>query len=143
MMTQQQQTRFESAAALEAFLAASPDAAQFVDWTQNAVILRENIPAPEPAAKKPVPRVKMLGKETAQLMEPLLDGSWRPTTVQKHFFKCLDCGLVWQTKTEADICATSGHVPVHVRQYGGYFENGIRRGHATFEIPAVRLEDVE
>lgn len=135
---------FGSAAYVEQFVSENAGAVEFVNWIKNSVTVSGELAPNKPVQQKPAARVKMLPDlEVATLMEPLLDGSYRQIWVEKHFFKCLDCGLVWQTETEAEICAKHNHATEHVRFYGGRFENGVHVGGAEHKIPAVRREAPE
>lgn len=88
-------------------------------------------------------------KERAEVefMEPhSYDGwntvTWEKVSVIKTRWMCNECGLVWNMQHEAENCAKRGHATSYVKHYGGYYENGVRRGGAQYTLYAVRREKV-
>lgn len=53
--------------------------------------------------------VRRLERVEAPVMEPLYDGSFRESTVDKYAWQCLGCGLGWAIRWHADTCGDRGH----------------------------------
>lgn len=53
--------------------------------------------------------VRRLDVVDAAVMEPMLDGSFRETTIKKRSWQCLGCGLAWAIKWHAESCESRGH----------------------------------
>lgn len=90
-------------------------------------------------------RAQMLEKALVTLMEPDLRSDailWREVEVEKHLWRCMECGLVWQMRHEAENCSKRGHKPSYVRGYGGRVENGVYQPAATYTFHAVRRDPI-
>jgi len=98
---------------------------------------------------------KLPEKEEMTFMEPMLNGDYQPYQIEKFPWKCKICGLVWQTREDAERCplltenpfvhAKPPHAPVYQRMYGvRYVENGVPRGNPyTIDFKAMRKEEPE
>lgn len=98
---------------------------------------------------------RLPAKEPMVFMEPYIDGHWEEIEVEKYPWKCKICGLVWQTRRQAENCPIlvefsfvkpkSPHAPIYQRMYGvRYVENGQPRGHIyTVDFKAMRKEAPE
>ncbi len=98
---------------------------------------------------------KLPEKEEMTFMEPMLDGSYTEVEVEKYPWKCKICGLVWQTREDAENCpyelkppfcpVKPPHFPTYKRMYGvRYVENGSPRGNIyTVDFKAMRKEEPE
>jgi len=94
-------------------------------------------------------------KEHMIFMEPDEHGYWEEVEVEKYPWKCKICGLVWQTREDAERCpyltdnpfcaSKSPHYPMYQRMYGiRYVENGVPRGNPyTIDFKAMRKEEPE
>lgn len=88
------------------------------------------------------PTIKMLKpKEEMTFMEMSINGDFEEVTVEKNPWQCLICGLVWQTKHEAEECESRGHVDNYTKRYGvRYVENGRPVGGYEVVFKALRKE---
>lgn len=86
----------------------------------------------------PLPRTRQMEKIVAGTMEPLIDGDWRETNVEKYAYQCTGCGLVWSREWHADTCRDRGHVSEWQQRYtSGPVVNG-RPTHERF-YPRIAL----
>lgn len=69
--------------------------------------------------------VRRLERVEAPVMEPLYDGSFRESTVDKYAWQCLGCGLGWAIRWHAETCESRGHrVQWQQRYVTGPITNG-------------------
>ena len=82
-----------------------------------------------------------------EIMEPMLDGSFREATIDKsHNWRCDGCGLVWEKRWHAETCESRSHrASFEQGPYGvRYVENGRPVGDLKwYTRRAVRREKVE
>jgi hypothetical protein len=98
---------------------------------------------------------KLPEKESMVFMEPMLDGSYTQMRTEKYPWKCKICGLIWQTREDAESCPYTRDNPFmrpkpphgasYTRLYGvRYVENGVPRGNLReIAFHAMRKEDPE
>ena len=81
---------------------------------------------------------------TANIMEPLIDGGYRPDSVRKYSWRCDGCGLVWPMKHQAESCESRGHVASYSQSYAkGPIINGRPSRVDYYDRSAIRRERVE
>jgi len=85
-------------------------------------------------------RVKRMEKGKVELWTYDAHGNPMPELVEKYFWKCLGCGLVWATRQDAQACEARGHKPYYIRIYGGRIENGRHVGGHQVKIRAIRRD---
>lgn len=92
-------------------------------------------------------KIKMLSpKEEMTFMD--IRGSidsthYEEVTVEKNPWKCMECGLVWQTKHEAEECEGRKHAESYTKRYGvRYVENGRPVGGYEVTFKAIRKEEI-
>jgi len=85
-------------------------------------------------------KVKRMEKGVVELWTYDANGNPMPELVEKHFWMCTGCGLVWATREDARRCEERGHKPYYYRLYGGRFVNGVHVGGHRIKISAIRRE---
>ena len=60
------------------------------------------------------PKIKRMEKGEANFYTP--EGV--EYTIMKFYWKCIKCGLIWQTRHEAEECENRGHKDSYQRVYG-------------------------
>jgi hypothetical protein len=85
--------------------------------------------------------VRRLERMQVEVMEPLVDGTYKLTSVEKYGWLCLGCGLAWGIKWHAEQCEDRGHVGKWEQVYHrGPSVNGVPE--RTFSYPRVALGSV-
>ena len=81
--------------------------------------------------------VKYMGQVATDMMEArfgVTDVYYVEKAINSPSFACIDvsCGLIWDRKHYAESCEARGHVSKWSQSYGGYIENGLHKGGATY-----------
>lgn len=58
------------------------------------------------------------GRHQSEIMEAMLDGTWRERTTKGFSWQCADCGLIWEKRWHAETCGDNG------RNHRASFEQG-------------------
>jgi len=70
-----------------------------------------------------------------QVMEPRVTGdsvSYIEKTIKGFAWMCEGCNLVWAKRWYAETCSDRNHKPEFEQHYGGYIENGARKGGTSY-----------
>lgn len=55
------------------------------------------------------PGTRRMDRVETEIMEPMMDGTYRERAVEKFSYQCLGCGLVWAIEWHAAECGKRGH----------------------------------
>lgn len=88
--------------------------------------------------------VRKMETVSTEIMEPLMDGSFREREVEKSAYQCTGCGLVWALKWHAETCGERDHKTQWFQRYAtGPIVNGKPHSERFYPRTALRREPVE